>query len=328
MHIIHNTIKAPKIIRQSSTPTEARFTIAPLPAGYGMTLGNALRRVMLSSIPGARVTGVKIKGVSHEYTTLPGIKDTILDIILNLKGLIVTKRSNDVEWIHLVVKGRSGAITAADIKSSSDIEILNPELVITHMDKGSDLTLDMSIRIEKSVGYLSIDELKKREEDPQVLLLDAHFSPVTNVAYHVTSVRSGDVTNLDSLELVIATSGVMSPDDALTFSSDMLVSYFSLFNIEGMRVEADFLTNVSDLRDREKEDMKQEMEKESYTAIEILGLSPRTLNALVNGEILSVEQLIRSTEAKLGSIKGFGKKAMTEVREALGQRGLKLLGDE
>jgi len=147
MHIIHNTIGVPKITHKSLGANESFFVVGPLPSGYGVTIGNSLRRVMLSSIPGARATGIKIKGVTHEYTTLPGIKDSILDIMLNLKGLVVEKQDSDIEWVHLV-KSKAGRVTAADIKTSSGVKILNPDLLITEIDRDG-FELNMSIRIEK-----------------------------------------------------------------------------------------------------------------------------------------------------------------------------------
>jgi DNA-directed RNA polymerase subunit alpha len=326
MHIIHNTIGVPKIVQEKISDHEARFVVGPLPSGYGVTVGNSLRRVMLSSIPGCRVTGVKIKGVSHEYETIPGIKDSVLDILLNLKSLVVSKPDSGAEWIHLV-KNKAGKVTAADIKASSSIKILNPDLHITEIDRDG-FALDLSIRIEKHVGYLSVEELKEREEDVNVLLVDANFSPVRNVKYEVKNLRFGEMTNLDSLELTVLTNGVMEPQDVLRFSGDMLASYFGLFNEEGLQIEGQFIGDIKEIIEKEKLEIKSELEKETYTPIEIMGLSPRTLNALVNGEILSIEQLTKCTEAKLSSIKGFGKKAMTEVRDALKERGLKLLGDD
>ncbi len=326
MHIIHNTIGVPKIRHESLGAHTARFTIQPFPSGYGVTIGNSLRRVMLSSIPGSRVTGVKIKGMGHEYTTIPGVKESILDILLNLKGLVVSLADGNIEWIHLV-KSKAGKVTAADIKTSSSITIHNPDLYITEIDRDG-FELNLSIRIEKSVGYISVSELKEREEDVNVLLVDANFSPVVSVKYEVHNHRVGEMTNLDGLELVIETNGVMSPEDVLRFSGNMLTSYFGIFNEEGLQVEGAFIGDIKQILEKEKQEIKSELEKETYTPIEIIGLSPRTLNALVNGEILSIEQLTKCTEAKLSSIKGFGKKAMTEVRDALRERGAKLLGDD
>lgn len=161
----------------------------------------------------------------------------------------------------------------------------------------------MSIRVEKGVGYVSVDELKKREEDVHVLILDANFSPVINVKYEVSNIRFAEMTNLDSLDIIIKTNGVMSPQDALRFSGNMITSYFSLFNEEGLQIEGEFIGDIKQIIEREKREVKSELEKETYTPIEIMGLSPRTLNALVNGDILSIEQLTRCTEAKLSSIK-------------------------
>ena len=325
MHILHNVIGVPKIRREIVSATEELFIIEPLPSGYGVTLGNSLRRVMLSSIPGARVTGIKISGVSHEYSTLPWVRESVLDMMLNVKSLIVRKDTTDIEWLTLTKK-KGGVVTGADIKCPTGIEILNPDCYITTVDAGFDLSL--TLRVEKNVGYVSIDDLKKREEDVEVLVLDANFSPVQNVKYEIKTARYGELTSLDSLEISVRTNGVMSPSEVMKFSSKMLESYFSLFNEDKLQVGGEFISDIREVIEREKQEVKADLEKETYTPIEIMGLSPRTLNALVNGDILSIEQLTKCTEAKLSSIKWFGKKAMTEVREALKGRGLKLLGDD
>lgn len=326
MHIIHNIIWVPKISQDNLESNVSKFIIGPLPRGYGITLWNSLRRVLLSSIPWARVTWIKVAWVSHEYSTLPGVKDSVLDIMLNLKDLIVNKQDSSIEWLKLS-KNKAWVVTAADIKSPSWVEILNKDLYITEIDKDG-LSLDIEIRVEKSVGYLSIEDLKKREEDVNVLIIDANFSPVVNVKYAIEDTRFGDITGLDSLEMVITTTGVISPVDALKFSGSMLSSYFSILNEEALQVEGQFISNVKDLLEKEKEEIKEELEKETYTPIEIMGLSPRTLNALINGNILSIEQLVKCTETKLSSIKGFWRKAMTEIRDSLRERGLKLLWDD
>jgi len=326
MHIIHNTIGVPKITQKDIDTNIATFYVEPLPRGYGVTIGNSLRRVLLSTIPGSRVTGIKVKGVSHEYATIPGVKDSVIDIMLNLKDLVLDKKENGIEWLQLSKK-KAWVVSAADIKTPAGISILNKDLYITEIDKDG-LELDIEIRIEKGVGYLGIEELKKREEDVNVLLIDANFSPVENVKYEIHNTRFGDITNLDELQMTIETNGVISPADALKFAGDMLTSYFSLFNEEGLQIEGNYIGDIKDLIMREKEEVKEELEKETYTPIEIMGLSPRTLNALINGNILSIEQLTKCTETKLSSIKGFWKKAMTEIRQALGERGLKLLWDD
>ncbi len=263
--------------------------------------------------------------MTHEYATLPGVHDSILDILLNLKGLVIEKSDSGIEWLTLSKK-KGGLVTAADIKVPGGVTIHNLDMYITSLDDGFDFTAQ--IRIEKNVGYVSIEELTKREDDTGVLLLDANFSPVQNVRYNVENTRYGEITNLDSLEMTIKTNGVMSPSDIVRFSGKMLESYFALFNEEALQVGGEFIADIRQVIEREKQEVKADLEKETYTPIEIMGLSPRTLNALVNGDILSIEQLTKCTEAKLSSIKGFGKKAMTEVRDALKSRGFKLLGDD
>jgi len=326
MHLIHDTIGSPKISHKELEGNVSVFTVGPLPSGYGITLGNSMRRVLLSSIPGAKVTGIKVAGVNHEYSTLPGIKDSVIDMMLNLKELVVSKNDMGVVWLKLQKK-KAGTVTAADIKAPTWVEIVNKDLYITEIDKDG-LEIDIDIRIEKSLGYSSIEELKAKEDDVDVLLVDANFSPVQNVKYTIEKTRYGKITNLDSLNLEVATTGVISPSEAIKFAGDMLSSYFGLFNEEGLQVEGAFIGDIRDLLEREKEEVKEELEKETNTPIEIMGLSPRTLNALINGNILSVEQLTKCTETKLSSIKGFGKKAMTEIKSALAERGLNLLWDE
>ena len=326
MHIIHKESWAPKISQKNLKDNVSEFVVGPFPRGYGVTIWNSQRRVLLSSIPWTKVTWVKVKWVSHEYSTLPWIKDSIIDIMLNLKDLVLEKKDLWVEWVKLS-KSKAGKVTSKDIKFPAWINLIEKDLYITEIDKDG-LELDIDIRIEKSVWYLSVEELKKREEDPQVLLIDTNFSPVLNVKYEVENTRFWDITNLDSLKLEITTNWAISPVDALKFSWDMLSSYFSIFNETSMQVEWQFISDVKDLIKKEKEEVKEELEKETYTPIEIMWLSPRTLNALINWNILSIEQLTKCTETKLSSIKWFGKKAMTEIRASLSERGLKLLGDD
>lgn len=326
MHIIHNIIWVPKITHEQINEFESRFIIAPLPSGFWVTIGNSLRRIMLSSIPWARITWIKAKWVSHEYSTIPWIKDSVLDIMLNLKNLVIDKNDTSIEWITLK-KNKAWIVTAADIKLPSNLKILNPDLYITEIDKDG-LELNIEMRVEKMAGYLWIEDLKKREEDVNVLLLDANFSPVLNVKYEILPQRFWDITNLDSLEMTIKTNWIITPEEVLRFSADMLKSYFGLFNEEGLQIEGEFIWDIKKLLEKEKAEIKTELEKETYTPIEIMWLSPRTLNALVNWDILSIEHLTKCTEAKLSSIKGFWKKAMTEVRDALRERGLKLLWDD
>lgn len=326
MHIIHNIVWAPKISQKDTKNNTSFFTITPLPRWFWVTIWNSLRRILLSTIPWTQVTWIKVKWASHEYSTIPWIKDSIVDIMLNLKDLVISKSDNWIEWLK-ISKNKAWIVTAKDLSLPAGVEILNPDLYITEIDQDK-LELNIDIRIEKNVWYISIDELKEKEDDVNVLLIDANFSPVLNVKYNVESTRIEDITNLDSLKLEISTNGVISPIKALKFSWDMLKSYYSLFNEESMQVEWNFIWDVKDLIDREKEEVKEELEKETYTPIEIMWLSPRTLNALINWNILSIEKLTKCTETKLSSIKWFWKKAMTEIRSSLKERDLKLLWDD
>ncbi len=316
----------PNITQEEVSPNISNFSVGLLPRWYWVTLGNSLRRVLLSSLPWAKVTWIKIRWVNHEYSTIPWIKDTVIDIMLNLKKLVVNKNETWIEWVKLTKK-KAWVVTAWDINVPSWVEIVNKDLYITEIDKDG-LEIDMEIRIEKNVWYVSIEELKEIEDDVEVLLIDASFSPVLNVKYEIKNWRYWDITNLDELHMTVHTNWIISPTSAMKFSADMLTSYFKLFNTEELQVEWEFISNIWDLVAREKEEIRGELEKESYTPIEIMGLSPRTLNALINWNILSIEQLTKCTETKLTWIKGFGKKAMTEIRESLAWRGLSLLWDE
>lgn len=297
------------------------FVVSPLPPGYGVTIGNAFRRVLLSSLPGAAVTGIKIEGVNYEYATLKGVHESVLDIILNLKQLALKKTSKQPSFLTLKVS-KEGPVYAKDIQTSSDVEVLNPDLLITTLDKGG--KLNMEIRVEKGVGYLPSSQMQKTEENADIIFVDAFFSPVKKVKFDIEATRVGSLTNLDKMSLEIVTNGAIMPEDALKFGSNVLQSYFNLFNMEGVLVEPDFMTDVSKISQKQQEEEAKKPTQEQYTPIEILGLSPRTLNALINGEIGSIEQLVKCTESKLTNIRGFGRKALTEAKAALEARGLKL----
>ncbi|MBT3704579.1 DNA-directed RNA polymerase subunit alpha [Candidatus Peregrinibacteria bacterium] len=321
MHIIQEEIGIPKIKTDIISKFHVVFTMSPLPTGYGMTIGNALRRSLLSSLPGAAVTGVKIDGVTHEYSTIPGVKDSVLDITLNLKLLDIKKTSKEPSKLKLEVS-KAGKITAKDIQCPSDVEIMNPDLYITTLEKGS--KLKMELRVEKGVGYIPANQKQKEEDDTSMIVIDAVYSPVKKVRFEVEATRVGQMTELDKLTLEILTNGTISPEDALKFSSNILKSYFDLFNIENIMVEDEFMSDLKSIVQKEKEEEAKKPQQESYTPIEILGFSPRTLNALINGGIGSIEQLSKCTESKLSNLRGFGKKALNEVKDALEKKNLTL----
>lgn len=321
MHQIQAEIGIPKIKTEKMSAHHAVFTVSPLPPGYGTTVGNSFRRILLSSLPGACVTGVKIEGVSHEYSSVKGIKDSILDITLNLKLLNIKKSSTQPSTCTLQAN-KEGVVLAKDIKCPSDVEILNPDQYITTLDKGAKLNIEL--RIEKGVGYIPASQRQKEETDADMIVLDSVYSPVRRVRYEIESTRVGQMTNLDKLKVEIMTDGSITPEDALKFASNILQSYFNLFNQENAIVEEDFMSDFKKIQEKEEEEEKNKPAQESYTPIEILGFSPRTLNALINGGIGSVEQLEKCTESKLTNLRGFGKKALTEVSEALEQKGKSL----
>lgn len=320
MHIIQEEIGVPKIKTDQVGENHVIFIMGPLPTGYGMTLGNALRRVLLSSLPGAAVTGIKIEGVSHEYTTVKGAKDSVLDITLNLKQLDIKKATPEPSILKLETT-KAGVIKAKDIKCPSDVEILNGDLYITTLEKGA--KFNMEIRVEKGVGYVPASLKEKVETETGMIATDAAFSPVKKVRFEIEATRVGQMTDLDKLILEIKTNGTISPDDALKFSSNILKSYFNLFNMENILVEEEFMSDIKSIVEKEKAE-EAKPAQESYTPIEILGFSPRTLNALINGGIGSIEQLSKCTESKLTNLRGFGKKALTEVAAALEKKGLTL----
>lgn len=321
MHLIQEEIGIPKIKTVKIGENHVIFTLTPLPPGYGVTLGNALRRVLLSSIPGACITGAKIEGISHEYSTVKGSKDSVLDMMLNLKLIDIKKVSKEPSWIILDVS-KEGVVRASDIKTTSDVEITNPDQYITTLEKGT--KLHMELRVEKGVGYIPATVRQRDETIANIVTLDCIYSPVKKIRYDIESTRVGQMTNLDKLTFEIKTNGSITPEDAMKFSANILQSYFKLFNEESIIVEPEFMSDINTIMTKQHEEDQKKPAQESYTPIEILGFSPRTLNALINGGIGSVEQLSRCTESKLTNLRGFGRKALGEVAAALDTRGLKL----
>ena len=335
MHIIHNTIGEPTISVKKIDDTHALFTISPLPLGFGMTLGNTLRRILLSSLPGSAVTAVSMRGASHEYSVLSGVADSVLDQLLNLKLLRVSSTSEGPVTMTLNKK-TPGPVKAKDIDPTGEITILNPELVITNLEKGAKLELD--ITIEKGVGYAPAANRQSKNKQHGLIFLDANFSPVERVRYDVSSARVGALTNLDKLEVEVKTSGSMSPEDAMTFAANIAQNYFALFS-KPEPVEPAFVANATGKEEKEEaasadassEDAttaEGDDGQEKYTPIEILGFSPRTLNALINGGIGSIEQLSKCPKEKLVGLRGLGEKAVVEIEERLKEKGVTLNEEE
>ncbi|MCA9370411.1 MAG: DNA-directed RNA polymerase subunit alpha [Candidatus Peregrinibacteria bacterium] len=329
MHIIQEEIGLPIYSSQAGSrgdDSHKIFTIGPLPPGFGMTLGNALRRVLLSSLPGAAVTSMRMKGVQHEYSTVKGVRESGVDIALNLKELKLRKFSKDTEVITLKGKGPM-TLTAKDLQVSSDIEVLDPDHEILTLEKGGEVEIE--ITVEKGVGYSPAAERNKKSNEPGLIHIDAIFSPVMRARFDTEAARVGQRTDLEKLNLEIETNGSLTAEEAVQFGAQLLKSYFEYFGSSEKVVESDFIADFSRTGSQVGigEDEGSQI-KESYTPIEILNFSPRTLNALINAGVGSIEQLTKCTEAALSNFRGFGAKALDEVKDTLAERGLKLSDDD
>jgi len=319
MHLIQEEIGLPRIQESSLGAHHSTFTVSPLPQGYGTTLGNAMRRAMLSSLPGVSVTGIRMKGVSHEYMVVKGVKDSFLDIMLNLKQLAISMEGTEKQILKLKKK-ESGDVIADDIEVPAGVQIHNPELVITSLDKGG--AIDIELRIEKNVGYRPALIGAPLGSEADMIEMDGVFTPLKRIHYSVDNVRVGQRTDLDKLTLEIKTNGSISPADAYKFAVQVMESYFKVLGADSKIVEPEFMSDFDKIAEKARsEESGQKNEQKSYTPIEILGLSPRTLNALINGGIGSIEELCKCSESKLQNLRGFGKKALTEVAESLEKRG-------
>lgn len=284
----------------------ASFVIEPLHAGYGNTLGNSLRRVLLSSIRGGAVVAFRIEGATHEFTTVPGVTEDVVDIMLNLKGVNLAVHGDEPVELRLEKKG-AGVVTAGDIKTTADVEVINPEQVIcTIDDPKKSVVIDLVVAAGR--GYQDIETSSKTRLHSDMIALDAMFSPVTRVRFKVDPTRVGQETNLDKLELTVETDGSISPRAAFEEAAAILVNQYSAL-AGGTTVEsAPALGTGSD-------DEKNELS----TSIEELGLSARTANALVNNDIRTVHDLVTLSEQDLRELKGFGSKALDEVKDKLAE---------
>ncbi len=301
--VIHN----PALARVDDTgANSSTFVIEPLHAGYGNTLGNSLRRVLLSSIRGGAVVAFRIDGATHEFTTVEGVKEDVVDIMLNLKGVNLVCHSDEPVEVTIEKKG-AGEVTAADIKTTADVEVVNPEHVICTIDDPKK-TVHIELVVEAGRGYRSIEESSTERLHSDMIALDAAFSPVLRVRYKVDPTRVGQETNLDKLELTIETDGSITPREAFEEAAALLVNQYSAL-AGSTTVEA-----APALGQSEEED-----EGQLNTPIENLNLSARTANALVNNDIRTVHDLVTLSEQELRELKGFGSKALDEVKEKLAE---------
>ena len=301
--VIHNPALA-KVVDNDAT--SSTFVIEPLHACYGNTLGNSLRRVLLSSIRGGAVVAFRIEGATHEFTTVPGVHEDVVDITLNLKGLNFKVETDEPIELRIEKKG-AGVITAADIKTTADVEVVNPDAVICTVDDPKK-TVVIDLVVEAGRGYQDIETSSKNRIHSDMIAVDAMFSPVSRVRFKVDPTRVGQETNLDKLELTVETDGSLSPREAFEEAAAILVNqYTALAGATTVESAPALGTEVSDDAN------------ELNTSIEDLGLSARTANALINNEIRTVHDLVTLSEQDLRELKGFGSKALDEVKDKLAE---------
>lgn len=305
--VIHNPTLASI---DEHSPTSATFVVEPLHTGYGMTLGNSLRRVLLSSIAGAAVVAFKIEGVTHEFTAVPGVKEDVVDIMLNLKQTRFKVHSDQPQTIRLVKKG-AGVVTAKDIQLNADVELVTPDAVIATIDDPK-AEFIMDIVVDTGRGYRTVEESAEKRINSDMIAVDALFSPVQRVRYKVENTRVGQTTDLDKLILTVDTEGSISPKDAFEEAAAILINQYTAL-AGSTRIEAAPVAGKS---------FDTESGSELMTPIEDLNLSARTTNALINNEIRTINDLVTLSDTELRELKGFGSKALDEVKEKLAEMEL------
>ena len=293
-----------------------RFVVEPLERGYGTTLGNSLRRIMLSSLPGAAVSAVKIKGVLHEFSSIPGVKEDVTEIIMNIKELSIKNNSSSNEPKRAFIEfSGEGVVTAADIQVDSDIEIINPDLVIATLSGGADSHFEAELTITKGRGYISADKGKSDDMPIGVLAVDAIYTPVDRVNMIVENTRVGQVTDYDKLTLDVYTNGTLDPDEAVSLAAKVLSEHLSLFiDLSENAKTAEVMI--------EKED--NEKEKVLEMSIDELELSVRSYNCLKRAGINTVEELCNKTSDDMMKVRNLGRKSLEEVLAKLKELGLQL----
>ena len=293
-----------------------RFVVEPLERGYGTTLGNSLRRIMLSSLPGAAVSQVKIDGVLHEFSSIPGVKEDVTEIIMNIKNLAIrdNSTSNEAKVAYIEFEGE-GVVTAADIHVDGDVQIMNPELVIAHLNGGPDCRLYMELTITKGRGYVSADKNKSEDVPIGVIAVDSIYTPIERVNVTVENTRVGQVTDYDKLTLDVYTNGTLAPDEAVSLAAKVLNEHLNLFiDLSENAKTAEVMI--------EKED--NEKEKVLEMSIDELELSVRSYNCLKRAGINTVEELCNKTSDDMMKVRNLGRKSLEEVLAKLKELGLQL----
>jgi DNA-directed RNA polymerase subunit alpha len=299
----------------SATEIYAKFVADPFETGYGHTVGNSLRRVLLSSLEGAAITSIKVDGAMHEFTTIEGVVEDVTDVVLNLKKIKFKAHTRD-EQVLLLSVNKEGHVTAADIQLNQNIELVNPDQHICTLDKKKKFEMELTIKIGR--GFCPSDENKKPGQAIGVIAIDSIFSPVTRVRYNVEAARVGNRTDYDKLILEVWTDGRLTPDDALTQSSAILAHHLDVF--VGYDKNAIEFEEAADKQDEEKLKLKKQLNM-SVNEIE---LSVRAANCLNNANITTVGQLAMKTEQEMLKYRNFGKKSLNEIKDKLQSLGLSL----
>ena len=311
-------IEKPQIecIETPADITYGKYVVEPLERGYGTTLGNSLRRILLSSLPGTAVTSIKIAGVQHEFSSIPGVKEDVTEIVLNVKGIIAKLYSEGTKTVYIEASGE-GVVTAGDIKADSEVEILNPEHPIATL--GPEAVLNMELTLSHGRGYVPADRNKTPQTVIGVIPVDSVYTPVKKVNYTVENTRVKDLTDFDKLTLEVWTNGTIAARDAVSLGARILCDHFMLFTdlSETMGNKSTVVEKSPDIRDKVLE-----------MTIEELDLSVRSFNCLKRANINTVEDLISKTEDEMMKVRNLGRKSLEEVINKLAMMGLSLASDD
>ena len=311
-------IEKPRIecIETPADDSYGKYVIEPLERGYGTTLGNSLRRVLLSSLPGTAVTSIRISGIQHEFSTIPGVKEDVTEIVLNVKRIIARVHSDEPKTVYIEAAGE-GEVTAGDIKADAEVEILNPELHLATL--GPDASLSIELTIDHGRGYVPADKNKGSQQVIGTIPVDSIYTPVLKVNYAVENTRVGNQTDFDKLTLEVWTDKTISPRDAVSLGAKILVDHFTLF------------TDLSDSignRSTVVEKVETQRDKVLEMTIEELDLSVRSFNCLKRANINTVEDLISKTQDEMIKVRNLGRKSLEEVEHKLAMMGLSLASDD
>lgn len=308
-----------KVAEISDDNRYGRFVVEPLERGFGTTLGNSLRRIMLSSLPGAAVSSVKIKGVLHEFSSIPGVKEDVTEIIMNIKSLEIKNNSSSSEpKIAYIEKSGEGVVTAGDISVDSDIEILNKDLVIANLS-GPDCKLDMELTITKGRGYVGADKNKSNDLSVDAIAVDSIYTPIERVNLKVENTRVGQITDYDKLTLDVFTNGTLAPDEAVSLAAKVLSEHLNLF------IDLSENAKQAEIMAEQEEDGK---EKNLQLSIDDLELSVRSYNCLKRAGINTVEELTNKTSEDMMKVRNLGRKSLEEVIEKLKELNLSFRSSE